>query len=73
MTPPDHDEAYQEGLRDGRLISLENSIKELTRAHNERFQHHDKRITTQERITFGLLGAITLLQLMPFIERVLDK
>lgn len=58
---------YLRGLRDGELKALEGGV---ARAH-ERLDHHDKRITAQERITYAVLGAISLVQIAPALSKLL--
>lgn len=59
---------YDAGLRDGRLTSLEKSHAQ----HSERLNDHAKRISSQERITYSLLGAIGLVQLWPSISNAIN-
>lgn len=59
--------AYEEGVRDGRL----NSLEETARRAHERIDRHDQRISAQERITYALLGALALLQIWPAIQGML--
>jgi hypothetical protein len=59
---------YQEGLRDGKIESLEATVK---KAH-DRIDSHDKRLTAQERITYSLLGALALIQVWPTIEKIIQ-
>ena len=58
---------YEDGIREGRLLSIEHTQRE----HGRRLDEHSKRITAQERITYALLGALTLLQLFPAIDKLL--
>ncbi len=60
---------YKEGLRDGRIESLERANE---KAH-DRLDAQDVRLTAQERITYGILGAITLIQVWPAIKGMLDR
>lgn len=62
------EDAYQVGLRDGRLAALERLHVET----EKRLDHHDKRLHMQERITFGLLGAVALIEFMPAIDRIMQ-
>jgi len=64
-----NDEAYKEGLRDGRIESLERANE---KAHS-RLDAHEMRITAQERITYAILGAITLIQVWPAIQGMIGK
>lgn len=58
---------YQEGLRDGRIAALEKQAQ----SHSSRLDGHERRISAQERITYALLGAITLMQVLPAIKAFL--
>ena len=65
----DHD--YESGLRDGKIGALEAIIAK----HDQRFEHHERRLTDHEtrfafleRIVWGLLGAISLIQFGPAIQ-----
>ena len=62
---------YESGLRDGKIVALEALIAK----HDERFEHHERRLTDHEsrfafleRIVWGLLGAISLIQFGPAIQ-----
>ena len=60
--PDDHD--YEAGLRDGRLKSLERDMRET----NNRIDHHERRLAIMERILFGLIGALFLIQFLPTLQ-----
>jgi len=62
---PDH--GYEEGRRDERVESL----KTLQKDHSERLDHHEKRLQMQERITYGLIGAIALAEFLPTLRSLL--
>ena len=66
MTVEDH---YQEGLRDGRIAALEQQAN----SHAKRLDSHERRISAQERITYALLGAIALLEVLPTIQELMNK
>lgn len=59
---------YEDGLREGRLLSIEHTQRE----HGRRLEEHSRRITAQERITYALLGAITLIQIFPAIQKLIQ-
>ena len=62
-------EDYEAGLREGRLKSLEDQqIK-----HAQRLDDHAKRLSSQERITYSLLGALSLLQIWPSVSAMLSN
>lgn len=56
--PDNH--SYVEGLRDGKISALEKNET----VHKERLDNHEKRLVVAERILYGLIGAITLIQLV---------
>ncbi len=58
---------YEDGLREGRLRSMEGMIE----THSSRLDRHESRLTAQERITYALLGAIALIELLPTIKVML--
>ena len=65
----DHD--YEAGLRDGKIEALE----KMQAQHNarmeifdDRFDKCDARLRLQEKITYGLLGAIALVEFLPQIK-----
>lgn len=63
-----HD-VYKDGLRDGKILALEEANK---KAH-ERIDSHESRLTAQERITYALLGALTLMQIWPAVQQFLSQ
>lgn len=60
----DHD--YEAGKRDGKIEALEDVISR----HNERLDYHERRLAMQEKITYGLIGAIALANFLPDIKRL---
>ena len=62
------DKSYEEGLREGLLKSLQGSIE----IHDRRLDEHSRRITAQERITYALLGAIALIEILPTIQQAVS-
>jgi len=61
-----HPHTYEDGLREGRLRGIEETIQN----HGSRLDRHDSRLTAQERITYALLGAIALIEILPTIQNV---
>lgn len=61
------DERYLEGLREGRLRGIEETVVK----HGERLDKFDLRLTSQERISYAVLGAVALLNILPLIKAVL--
>ena len=59
---------YDAGRRDGELKALEI----IQRNHSERLDHHERRLQMQERITYGLIGAIALAEFLPTIREILQ-
>jgi len=55
---------YEAGKRAGKIEEFER----LLCAHNARLDQHERRLQIQERITYGLLGAIALIELAPVIK-----
>ena len=60
-------EDYESGLRAGRIEALE----QVQRRHDDRLSHHDKRLQVIERIIYGLLGALVLIETAPLIKEFL--
>lgn len=57
---------YEEGLREGRLRGIEETIVK----HAERLDKHDLRLTSQEKISYAVLGAVFLIQVLPAIKQL---
>ncbi|MCP3665743.1 MAG: hypothetical protein GY696_25150 [Gammaproteobacteria bacterium] len=62
--PPDTE--YQAGLRDGRLGSLEKMVA----GHDSRLDQHSRRLALAEKILYGLIGALALINFAPTIYAV---
>ena len=58
---------YNEGLRDGRIASMES----MQSHHSERLDHHEKRLQAAERIIYALIGALLLIESAPLIKAFL--
>lgn len=56
---------YADGLREGRLRGIEETVTN----HGARLDKHEGRITAQERISYALLGAVALLNLLPVLQK----
>ena len=61
------DQDYNQGLRDGRI----DSIEKMQAHHNERLDHHEKRLQAAERIVYALIGALLLIEAAPVIKAFL--
>lgn len=58
-----HEKTYDDGLRDGKIKSLEDiSVK-----HSTRMDGHSKRMRSQEKVTWMMMGIIGLIQIVPAI------
>lgn len=66
MTSLQNDD-YHEGVRDGRIASLEAQRDD----HNLRLDMHERRLQMQERITYGLIGAIALAEFLPTLRALI--
>lgn len=62
-----HDD-YKDGVRDGRIKAVEDNIKE----HASKIKSHGQRITAQERISYGILGALLFIEALPTIRGILE-
>ena len=58
------EKSYEAGLREGRIRGIEETIN----SHTVRLDKHESRLTVQERITYALLGAIALIEILPTIQ-----
>ena len=58
---------YELGLRDGRLKAIET----MQSYQNDRLDHHERRLQTAERIVYGLIGAIALIEIFPVLKAAL--
>ena len=59
--------SYNEGVRDGRLTSLETSVQN----QNRRIDDITDSLKTIERIVYGLIGAIALIEIVPALKVLL--
>lgn len=56
-----HDTNYEHGLTEGRLNALEDGQNDI----NDELEKHQTRISFQERIVYGVMGAVALLEFGP--------
>ena len=61
----DHD--YAAGLRDGEI----NALKDRQTLHASRLDKHEARLSTLEKTSYVVLGAILLVQFAPTVQRIL--
>lgn len=61
MSNEGHSNDYEEGVRDGRLKSLEHRMN----AHDTRYVNHERRLIYIERIVFGMLAIIAFTSVGP--------
>lgn len=54
---------YEEGLRDGQIQAIEETIG----GHNDRLNHHSGRLRTIERVIYIGLGGLYALQALPHL------
>ena len=55
---------YDEGLRDGKIIAIEN----MQLAQNIRLDGHDQRISNLERVAYIVLGIVMFLEFAPQLK-----
>jgi hypothetical protein len=60
--------SYEEGLRDGRIDALERMVSH----HNDRLDHHERRLQMIERIIYAMVGALALVELLPALKGILS-
>ena len=58
---------YNEGVRDGRITSLESTLQN----QNRRIDDITNSLKTIERIVYGLIGAIALIEIVPALKMML--
>ena len=58
---------YEDGVREGQIAALEL----IAARHDNRFEALENRINAVERIQWGILGAITLIEILPNLTAVL--
>jgi len=54
---------YEDGVRDGQI----NAIEKMLSDHKGRLDNHSMRLRILERVVWGMLGAIALLEILPKI------
>lgn len=62
-----NERTYEAGLREGRIRGIEETIV----THSARLDKHETRLTSQERITYALLGAIALIEILPTLQKLI--
>jgi len=60
-------DSYDEGRRDGRL----DAIEQMQAQQNNRLDDHSDRIRAQERVVYGLIGAIALIEIIPAVKSLI--
>lgn len=61
-------EDYEAGRRDGRIEALE----QVQQSHAEKIDGLEKSLRIQERVVYGLIGAIGLIQMLPELKGILQ-
>ena len=56
-----HSDDYEQGFRDGRLASLEEAVKELT-----------KDVSILKTAVYGMMGALALVQFLPMLRDLIN-
>ena len=59
----------EEGLKEGKISAME-AI--LARVH-ERLDEHNRRLTSQEKVSYGLLGIVAFVQILPLLSNIFEK
>ncbi len=70
------DEAYEDGLRDGKIEAIEQmQVHQNGRLDTfaKQFEKCDARLRLQEKVVWGLIGAIALVQFLPELKKVLGQ
>lgn len=62
-----NNEDYEAGRRDGRIESLEKMLLN----HTIRIDGLERSLRIQEKVVYGLIGAIGLIQLLPKIKELI--
>jgi hypothetical protein len=63
-----HNGDYEEGMRDGRLQSLERRVDR----HDSVLESHEKRLLYLERIAFGMLAILAFTSVWPKVAHFLN-
>ncbi len=62
------EKTYEEGVRDGEIRTLE-----ATQArHEARLDSHSKRLRSNERISWLIIGGLIVLQALPLIPQIIN-
>lgn len=62
-----HGQEYDEGVRDGRLSTLERVVAELSRSFKDSHESHEKRLRYLEGIAASMLAIIAFTTVLPAI------
>ena len=60
-------QSYSDGLRDGKIQAVE----EMQSVQNRRLDKHELRLSTLEKVSYALVGAIALMELLPHAQALL--
>lgn len=60
------EKTYEEGLRDGNIQALTATQSK----HEARLDSHSKRLRSNERISWLLIGGLVVLQSLPVIQQI---
>ena len=60
-------EDYEAGKRDGKIEAM----RQMLSHHSTRIDAIERSLRIQERVTYSLLGALALIQLLPTIKGVI--
>ena len=59
---------YEEGLRDGKIFSLEQTQEK----HSQRLDSHSSRLAKMEKVIYIGLGGLIVLQALPMLSNVIE-
>jgi len=65
---PVHGSEYEEGMRDGRLLTIEHRLD----GHDRGRDNHERRLVYLERIVWGVFGVMFLSTIWPKLETMLS-
>lgn len=61
------------GHLEGQVEAMEKMIINVRENHGHRLDHHDKRLSIQERISWGLIGIIGFIEFMEAYKSFMDQ
>ena len=67
-SPRTHNDDYAEGVRDGRLSTLEARADK----HDEKIDSHERRLIHIERIIYGMVGILFLSSMLPELRELFN-